>query len=129
MGVVDFANLIFIFRWTQSIYIQTQIYIALHDVAGLIALHDYDLFCEFKVVAMLLRYIQTQNSPNLLPKFKHLFIGSSRSNDANDPSITLNSIAGGINPIPAFLSRIVQPSASLTRANSGDCGANGDALG
>ena len=95
MGVVDFANLIFIFRWTQSIYtVHTQ-----------------------------------QNSPNLLPKFKHLFIGSSRSNDANDPSITLNSIAGGINPIPAFLSRIVQPSASLTRANSGDCGANGDALG
>ena len=57
-------------------------------------------------------------------------IGS--SSDANDPTITLNSIAGGINPIPAFLSRIVQPStsASLTRADSADCGTGGgDALG
>ena len=57
----------------------------------------------------------------------------SSSSYAGDPTILLNSIAGGINPIPAFLSRIIQPSAALqlaTNASAADCGANGgDALG
>ena len=49
--------------------------------------------------------------------------------DPSDPTILRTNIAGGVNPIPAFLSRIIQPNAALSRTNSADCGTNaGDTM-